>query len=125
MLKIDKYFMKCCELHTIKEFTTLSLADKNSILLKGLINHLSNVNIQIVTAGIYRQTDLTLLVSRIAVNKAILLLDIKVSKPSTSRVQHSPVDYVVECVSRANSIDISKIGLRSLQLHKMFTIVQK
>lgn len=98
----------------------------NSLLLKALTTHLSNVGIQVVTAGIFKQTELSLLVAKVVVNQGILLMEIKVDPcvPIQSTAKHVSMDYVVRCTARASSIDYSRVGIRLLQLDKMFEVMK-
>lgn len=111
----------CCGLTDVRDFVALSESQKNSVVLKAFSSHLANIGIQVVAAGIYGQTELSLLMSKVVVNKTIILLEIK----ATSLSDCSSVDHLITCTSRANSIEYSRLGIRLLQLDKLFEIIRR
>jgi hypothetical protein len=146
MLSLSRHFQACAELPDIREYIKLPTPLQRATLLRALISHLQGEHIQIISAGMqqqsaeivvlgYRLTSRTTRSSGAAKSNSetiLVLMELKFipiekflqNKPKATEVVPFNADFMVQCAFRADSSDHSKLGMRFVDLDRIFTLLQ-
>jgi hypothetical protein len=133
-LLFTQYFLDCCGLSHINRFLMLSQSDQRQRILCGLATHFSQSGVQVVTAGVYNQSEVSMLCSRWKTHDVILLVELKLQpiedfllskegRHFTKRYHSTPptnAAFILKSIVRAPSLNLSRIGMRSLRLSQFF-----